>query len=76
MDDELKNMGTGFSHNGITRLCRRERVWRGLGRLENLTFASKVVLNQGGSVMVWGGINYGSRTSFIVIQLTMHHGCW
>lgn len=56
---------------GLESDSRRERVWRGPGRLERLNFAREIVPYQGGTVMFWGGIMYGRRTPLVLIERTM-----
>lgn len=56
---------------GLVSDSRRQRVWRGPGRQERLSFAREVVPYQGGSVMFWGGIMHGRRTQLIPIPDTM-----
>lgn len=59
---------TDESRFGLAPDSRRTRVWRRSGNAERLATAQEVHRQQGGTVMVWGGITLGGRTDLVYLD--------
>lgn len=59
---------TDESRFGLHPDSRRLRVWRQPGNLERLRAYQEVYSYQGGTVMVWGGIQMGRRTDLVLLD--------
>lgn len=68
MADWVPILFTGESRFGLAPDTRRTRVWRRSGNAERLATVQEIQRQQGGSVMIWGGITLGGRTELVSLD--------
>lgn len=59
---------TDKSRFGLRLDTRTTRIWRRPGNAECFVVFHKVHSCQGGTVMIWGGINIGVRTDLVLLE--------
>ncbi|CAD6207872.1 GSCOCG00012710001-RA-CDS [Cotesia congregata] len=67
---------TSVLWNDESRFClhgsdRRSLVWRGRGERDRDGFTRPVTAFNGGSVMVWAGVSFNTRTPLVIVRGTL-----